>query len=230
MKLFPCRERRHLQIGLGTSDTLSRGSEVALVEGFEVSIPGMDGFGNGYVDRSEAIYVLLRDGRAFRHDWSFPITDIDLNALERRAPEKFFTWLDDGGIAVLQPVQGKKIRLDDAIRLDPMGDGRNLDDEYYYLEVGMGGYRSDRAYDFSADGQVTYTSGGFVAGNFGTSYIIVAGGEDGEQKGRYRFEDYALIVQSGEGEERRFFAIGADESPDAPEEVIIGGEVYWLRD
>jgi hypothetical protein len=29
----------------------------------------MDGFGNGYVDRREAVYVLLRDGTAFRHDW-----------------------------------------------------------------------------------------------------------------------------------------------------------------
>jgi hypothetical protein len=190
----------------------------------------MDGFGNGYVDRREAIYVLLRDGTAFRHDWSFPVTDIDLDALKRREPDKVFAWHDERGVAVLKADDGSELRLEDAIRLVPIGNGESLDDEYYYLQVAMAGRRSDRAYDFKPDGQLTYTSGGFVAGNFGSSYIIASGGAKGEQKGNYRFEDYALIVESSEGLERRFFAIGADEDPRAPGEVIIEGTVYWLRD
>lgn len=190
----------------------------------------MDGFGNGYVDRREAIYVLLRDGTAFRHDWSFPVTDIDLDALKRREPDKVFAWRDERGVAVLESDDGTELRLEDAIRLVPIGNGGSLGDEYYYLQVAMAGRRSDRAYDFKPDGQVTYTSGGFVAGNFGPSYIIASGGEKGEQTGSYRFEDYAMIVETSEGVERRFFAIGADENPKAPGEVIIEGTVYWLRD
>ncbi len=31
----------------------------------------MDGFGNGYTQRDEDIYVLLRDGTAYRHAWNF---------------------------------------------------------------------------------------------------------------------------------------------------------------
>ncbi|MET0170195.1 MAG: hypothetical protein ABW191_07465, partial [Aliihoeflea sp.] len=190
----------------------------------------MDGFGNGYVDRREAIYVLLRDGTAFRHDWSFPVTDIDLDALKRREPDKIFAWRDERGAVVLKAGDGTELRLEDATRLVPIGNGQSLDDEYYYLQIAMAGRRSDRAYDFKSDGQVTYTSGGFVAGNFGSSYIIASGGQKGEQKGSYRFEDYAMIVETPEGVERRFFAISADEDPKAPGEVIIEGTVYWLRD
>ena len=36
----------------------------------------MDGFGNGYVDRREDVYVLLRDGTGWRHDWPFPPTEL----------------------------------------------------------------------------------------------------------------------------------------------------------
>lgn len=189
----------------------------------------MDGFGNGYVDRREAIYVLLRAGTAFRHDWSFPVTDIDLDALKRREPEKVFAWHEEGDVAVLEAADGTETRLEDATRLVPIGDGATLHDEYYYLQIAMAGRRSDRAYEFRSDGQVTYTSGGFVAGNFGSSYIIVSGAKTGAQEGSYRFDDYALIVETTNGQERRFFAIGADQDPDRPEEVIIDGTVYWRR-
>lgn len=189
----------------------------------------MDGFGNGYVDRQEAIYVLLRAGSAFRHDWSFPVTDIDLDALKRREPDKVFTWREEGEVTVLEAADGTEVRLEDAKRLVPIGDGAMLDDEYYYLQIAMSGRRSDRAYEFRSDGQVTYSSGGFVAGNFGSSYIIVSGGDTGAKEGSYRFEGYALIVETTSGQERRFFAIGADQDPGSPEEVVIDGTVYWRR-
>lgn len=190
----------------------------------------LDGFGNGYVDRREAIYVLLRDGRAFLHDWSFPVTDIDLDALARREPDHLFSWHDDWGTVVLQASDGEEVRLEGARELRPAGDGRTLDQEYYYLQVGMGGHRRDRAYNFDAGGQLVYTRSGFLAGNFGTSYIIAAGGDETESKGRYHIEGYALVIETPEGEERQFFAVGEDDDPNAPGEVIIGGAVYWLRD
>lgn len=39
----------------------------------------MDGFGNGYTDRQEDVYVLLDDGTAYLHAWDFPFTDINVD-------------------------------------------------------------------------------------------------------------------------------------------------------
>lgn len=54
---------------------------------------------------------------------------------------------------------------------------------------------------------VVYSQGGFVAGNFGTSYMIVNGSDEAEATAGYRIENYALILITPCGEERHFLAI-----------------------
>src|SRR5690606_5511342 len=112
----------------------------------------------------------------------FAFTDLDVDLSRAREPDNWFTWQEDGEtVSVTQTGgldAGQTIALTKAQRLVPFPAGQRLDDTYYYLNVGMGGARSDRDYAFGSDGQLVHTRGGFVAGNFGTSYIIVAGGED----------------------------------------------------
>jgi len=193
----------------------------------------MDGFGNGYTDRQEDIYVLLRDGTAYRHAWPFAFTDLDVDLSRQREPDRWFTWSDSWGrVSVTQsggPDEGEEIDLSEAQRLVPLPSGQPLDQTYYFLNVGMGGARSDREYVFSPDGSVTHTRGGFVAGNFGTSYIIVSPGEDVSQSS-YRFEEFTLVIDGPEGEERHFAAMIDGDDAARPEELLIDGQVYWTRD
>lgn len=189
----------------------------------------MDGFGNGYVDRQEDIYVLLRDGTAYRHDWGFPFTDLAVDLSRHREPERWFSWREENGAVVLSAEDGRNMRLEGAQRLQPMGQA-SFDADYYYLQVGMGGARQDRRYAFSADGNVRYTRGGFVAGNVGTSFITIVGPDDPVTLARYRFEDYALILETSEGEERHFFAVPESADGALPDTVLIGGEAYWMDD
>ena len=193
----------------------------------------MDGFGNGYVDRDEAVYVLLKDGNAFRHEWSFPVTDVDTGTLRRREPGKWFKWQTRGKSITLKPSDGgETIELDEPSELVAIGNNTRLDREYYYLQVAMMGVRTDRGYAFRKNGELDYSRSGFVAGNTGVYYIThVSDANDVKQTGRpYRFEDYALVIGSGENEERKFFAITSDAKRNTPEEVYIGGEVYWQKD
>lgn len=194
----------------------------------------MDGFGNGYVDRDEAIYVLLKGGEAFLHEWPFPVTDVDTSALRKREPDKWFKWNRRGSNILLRPSDdGEIIELKGPSKLRPIGNGRKLDQEYYYLQIGMMGVRTDRSYVFRRNGEVDYSRSGFVAGNFATSYIIVAGssGDERQTRRKYRFEDYALIITDADGnEERHFFAVRADANRNKPDEVFIRGKVYWEKD
>ncbi|KDA00078.1 hypothetical protein HPO_01652 [Hyphomonas polymorpha PS728] len=192
----------------------------------------MDGFGNGYVDRNEAIYVLQKDGSAFLHEWPFPVTDVNTDLLRKREPGKWYKWSARGKDIVLRPADGGEILILKApARLRPIGNGARLDKEYYYLQIAMMGARSDRSYAFRQNGELDFTRSGFVAGNIGASYIIVSGGKgDDRQTGqKYRFEDYALIIETAEGEERQFFAIRDGDKPAAPEEIFVKGEVYWEK-
>lgn len=192
----------------------------------------IDGFGNGYTDRQEDIYVLLRDGTAYRHDWNFAFTDLDVSLSKRREPDRWFTWRDDWGTLILTRTggldAGEQIDISKARRLMPVPPGQRLDNTYYYLNVGMGGGRSDREYVFSADGQLEHTRGGFFAGNFGTSYIIVSGDSDVTHS-TYAFEDYTLLIDGPDGQERHFAALIEGQAADSPEEMIIDGQVHWRR-
>ncbi len=193
----------------------------------------IDGFGNGYIDRQEDIYVLLRDGTAYRHEWDFAFTDLNVDLSRQREPERWFTWSDQWGKVTLVQSggldEGAEIYLSGAQRLAPMPDQR-LEGTFYYLHVGSGGARSDREYVFGADGTVTYTRGGFIAGNFAGSFITVVPGDDEPQRLTYRFEDFTMIVDGPDGEERHFFAMRDGADPGAPEELLIRGQVYWDRE
>lgn len=192
----------------------------------------MDGFGNGYVDRNEAIYVLQKDGSAFLHEWPFPVTDVNTELLRKREPDKWYKWSARGKDIVLRPSDGGEIlTLKAPARLRPIGNGARLNKEYYYLQIAMMGARSDRSYAFRQNGELDYTRGGFVAGNIGPSYIIVSGktGNERETNQKYRFEDYALIIETADGEERQFFAIRDGDKPGEPEEIFVKGEVYWEK-
>ncbi len=193
----------------------------------------MDGFGNGYTDRQEDIYVLLRDGTAYRHAWNFSFTDLDVSLSRAREPERWFSWSEKGGALTLTQSggldAGTEIDLSEARRLLPIPQGQKLDRTYYYLNVGMGGRRSDREYAFSPDGTVVHTRGGFVAGNFGTHHITVVGEED-EATSRYAFDGHTLLIEGPDGQERHFVAIVEGDDPGSPAELIIDGQVHWLRD
>jgi hypothetical protein len=193
----------------------------------------LDGFGNGYTDRREDIYVLLRDGTAYRHEWNFAFTDLNLALSREREPDRWFSWNDSWGTVTLTQTggldEGETVALSKARQLAPVPEGQRLEATYYYLNVGMGGGRSDRDYAFSANGQVVHTRGGFVAGSFGTSYIIAVG-EDDVTQSTYRFDGFTLLIDGPEGQERHFVALLDGGDADKPEEVIIGGRVYWLRE
>ncbi len=194
----------------------------------------LDGFGNGYTDRQEDIYVLLRDGTAYRHDWSFAFTDLDVALSRHREPERWFTWSDHWGEVTLVQTggfdEGRQIDLSDARRLAPIPTGQRLSKTYYFLNVGRGGARRDREYVFAEDGNVTYTRGGFIAGNFGTSFITIVPGDDEPSRLAYRFEGFTMVIDGPEGSERHFAAMIDGDDPNAPEELLIRGQVYWDRD
>lgn len=193
----------------------------------------MDGFGNGYTRRSEDIYVLLRDGTAYRHAWNFAFTDLDVALSRQREPDRWFSWRDDWGKVTLAQTggidAGNELDLSSARRLMPAPAELVLDASYYYLNVGMGGGRSDRTYAFAADRTLVHTRSGFVAGNFGTSYII-ASGESETASSTYRFDGYTLLIDGADGEERHFVALIDGHSANAPDEVIIDGQVHWRRE
>jgi hypothetical protein len=194
----------------------------------------IDGFGNGYTQRDEDIFVLLRDGTAYRHEWNFAFTDLNLELSRQRERDRWFTWRETGGTVIVTQTggldAGSEIDLSEARRLMPLPPGHTLDATFYYLNVGMGGSRSDRDYVFTADGELRHTRSGFVAGNFGTSYIIVAGeGGNQDSLSSYAFDGYTLLVDGPEGQERHFVALIDGQDVDRPQEIIIDGQVHWLR-
>ncbi|SFV32312.1 hypothetical protein SAMN05216456_1608 [Devosia crocina] len=193
----------------------------------------LDGFGNGYVDRQEDLYVLLRDGTAYLHQWSFPFTDLAVTLSQHREPDRWFTWAERDGKITLTSTGGVNSGAEHIIetphRLVPF-DAQLLDAEYYYLQVGMGGARQDRRFAFSEDGAVRYSRGGFVAGNLGTSYIIVSGEDDPDTLARYRIEDFTLILENDGEVERLFLARPESTDRKRPDTLVIEGTAYWLDD
>ncbi|MDD2868658.1 hypothetical protein [Neomegalonema sp.] len=191
---------------------------------------GLDGFGNLYTNRREDIYVLLKDGTSYRHDWSFPFADLDVALSQRREPEQWGRWSDSGGETTIR-AGGESRELKDARRLVALSPETRLDHHYYYLNVGMGGGRSDRGATFHADGRIERSRGGFVAGHVAGGFLTVVGPDEPILKGRYRFEDFALVVRGEDGrEDRVFLGVPDDEDLSAPENLVIGGEIYWTKD
>lgn len=190
----------------------------------------VDGFGNSYTDRQEDIYVLLKDGTAWRHDRGFAFTDLDVDLARAREPGNWFTWAAAGDGFELTAADGDAVTITGAQALQPMPEGARLDDRYYFQQIGMGGRRTDRSYVFAQDGTVTHARGGFVAGNVGTSYITVVGPSGEPVRSGYRFEGYSLILDTPDGEIRHFAAIPVSADASRPDTILIGGRAYWLED
>lgn len=195
-------------------------------------MPTMDGFGNSYTLRTEDTYVLLKSGTAYRHDWPFSFSDLDVEASRRREPERWFEWDASGDDVTLTPTDGGEVVVvENPDELEPMPSAP-FDHEYYFLNVGSGGLRQDRTYEFGTDGWVTHTRGGFVAGNVATSYVIVTSDREDRVRSRYRFDGYTLILENEKGEtERHFFAaIDSGSWWGQPKNVIVDGQAYWTRE
>lgn len=190
----------------------------------------MDGFGNGYVDRREHVYVLLRGGSAWRHDWPFPPADLDFGVSQRREPEKWFIWSGTGDTMILTRKDGdpaERIDLSSARRLAPMPKDARLDATYRFTSIGMMGLRQDQHLTFSADGTVLYRRDAFAGGNVGTSFVTATLGPGAQNRSRYRFDGFGLILEGSEGEERHFFARMDGSDARVPEDVILDGRIFW---
>ncbi|SIQ89874.1 hypothetical protein SAMN05421641_1175 [Paracoccus thiocyanatus] len=189
--------------------------------------PRLDGAGNGYLDRQEDIWVLLRDGTAMRHDWPVPFGDLALDMSRAREPQRWFTWVQRDGAVVLTAADGTTLDLSGAERLLPMPEGRAITGTWAMTDIAMGGLRRDRSFDFAGDGTLLHGSDSFVGGRVGTSFITSPLGPEQQTRSAYRFQGYALILIGPEGEERHFAARLADGDPAAPDDLVIDGRVYW---
>ncbi|WP_211882159.1 hypothetical protein, partial [Plastoroseomonas hellenica] len=191
-----------------------------------------DGLGNMYTDRDECVYVLLRDGSAYRHSWSFPFSDLDLGLSRRREPGRWLRWHRDGEAVLLEDAEGRHVDLNRARQLLPLTPGTRFDHHYYLLNVGMGGFRRDRAYTFRSDGTVTLSASNLVAANLGPNGYIAATRPGSRSEVRYAFDGFVLTLTDAEGRaERRFVAqFAAPQNGVPPSDLIIGGEVHWTRD
>lgn len=190
----------------------------------------LDGFGNSYTDRREAIWLLLLDGSAYRHDWSFPFADLNVAVSKARESALWFHWEAAGEGFTLTAADGSFRDLTDAQELVSPGSDFRPDARYYYRQIGMGGTRTDRSYAFSSDGTVIHRRSGFVAGNVGAGYLITSGSSDTPVTSTYRFEDFALILGTPGGEIRQFVARPASADADLPDTLLIGGEAWWLEE
>ena len=215
----------------------------------------LDGMGNGYTDRNEDIYVLLKNGAAYHHRWKFPFTDINVDLLKHREPDRWFTWEQHSNTLTLTRASGEKAGEQIAIKkpsmLKPLRKGQTFDHRYYFLHIGMAGVRRDLGFDFRSDGTVTVTRSSLVAGNagYGGGDVVAAGpgfaysgggafgqgfimaqGPSGEFTARYAIDDYALTLTGPNGETERYFLAKPDSETSAvPDSVVIGGEVFWTR-
>lgn len=190
----------------------------------------LDGAGNGYLDRQEDIWVLLRDGTAMRHDWPVPFGDLALDMSRAREPGRWFTWAEHGKAVVLTAADGTTLELTGAERLLPMPEGGTISGRWAMTDIAIGGLRRDRSFDFAADGTLLHSSDSFVGGRVGTSFITSSLTPEQQTRSAYRFQGYALILTGPEGEERHFAARLENGDPAAPDDLIIDGRVYWRDD
>lgn len=211
----------------------------------------LDGFGNGYIDREEDTYVLLKDGTAFRHDWSFPFQDLNLPVVRRRQPDNWFRWSRSGTDFVLTHSAGKSagqtIELGANTGLKPLPAGTTFGRYYYFLTIGMGGLRSDRGYDFKPDGSLVLSHSSLVAAKTaggaegvgvsagGTTFtggalngFVASTGASGKESVRYRIDGYVISLSHADGRvERRSIGVPAFDDTMPPKSLYFGGETLW---
>jgi hypothetical protein len=212
--------------------------------------PMMDGFGNGYTQRDEDTYVLLKDGSAYQHRWRFPFSDVNLLLVRHREPGRWFTWREEAGKLHLTATGGRASGQTRTIEsydtLEPVPAGARWEKAFHYLNVAMMGARSDRNYAFHADGTLDVTASSVVAGNTGAgtgssvagpgfSYsgdgFLMVGGKDRERRLRYRINGYVLELSDEAGKaERHFIARFGSDKDDPPSSLYLDGEVLWTRD
>jgi hypothetical protein len=191
----------------------------------------LDGLGNMYTDRDERVYVLLRDGAGYRHEWSFPFTDLDVALSRRREPGRWLRWRQEGEAVVLEDAEGQRIGLDQPRTMLPLPAGARFEHGYYLLHVGQGGLRRDRSYAFRADGSVTLGANSLVAANLGPNGFLAVTRPGTSNAARYAFDGFALTLTDAEGRSERRFVAQFAPAPEAgaPDSLILGGEVYWTR-
>lgn len=191
----------------------------------------LDGLGNMYTDRDERVYVLLRDGSAYRHSWAFPFSNLDLALSRRREPGRWLRWRQEGEAILLQDADGRRVDLHQPRQLLPLAPGTRFDHHYYLLNVGMGGFRRDRAYTFRSDGTVTLSASNLVAANLGPNGYIAATRPGTQNIVRYAFDGFVLTLTNADGSTERRFVAQFDTPPAgvAPNDLVLGGEVYWTR-
>lgn len=190
-----------------------------------------DGLGTMYTDRDERVYVLLRDGGAYRHSWAFPFSDLDLALSRRREPGRWLRWRQEGDVILLQDADGRRVDLNQPRQLLPLAPGTRFDHHYYLLNVGMGGFRRDRAYTFRSDGTVTLNASNLVAANLGPNGYIAATRPGTQNIARYALDGFVLTLTNADGNVERRFVAQFDTPPAgvAPNDLVLGGEIYWTR-
>lgn len=210
----------------------------------------MDGFGNGYVDRDDAGYILFKDGTAYRYAWEFPPEDLNLSLVKRRQPELWYRWERTGDGYTLIAADGTRTSLEDFEQVRPFPEGATLSVSYEDLRVGPGWNRR-QTLTFKPDGSFAYASDGMIAmqgppiagGDIGVSAggTVFTGGDmgsmvssalDGDNyTGRYRLEGDVLTL-SVDGEERRYVIglLGDDAARPPPDYLYLRGFLWWVPD
>lgn len=210
----------------------------------------MDGFGNGYVDRDDAGYILFKDGTAYRFGWEFPPEDLNLELVRRREPEQWYRWEKKGDAYSVTAGDGTRTALDAFEPVHPFPDGATLSVSYEDLRVGPGWNRR-QTLTFRSDGTFAYMSDGLIAmqgppvagGDIGVSAggTVFTGGATGSMissamdgdsySGRYRLEGDVLTLVV-DGEERRYAIglLGDDAAQPPPEYLYLRGVLWWIPD
>lgn len=96
----------------------------------------LDGFGNSYTGRLEGIWLLLPDGSAYRHDWSFPFADLNVAVKKAHESARWCHWEVVGEGVTLAAADGSIRDLTDAQELTQPGSDFRDDTHYDYRLIG----------------------------------------------------------------------------------------------
>lgn len=219
-------------------------------EQFQIGInPG----GGSYTDRNEESFLLLKDGTAYRYEFGYPPTDLDVEQVRRRAPQDWSRWERPDQTYVMTAAAGERSDFSRFTVLKPFPPDARLDHSYYYLNVSQGGVTSRISLVFRPDGTFERHQGGsyFMQSPVGTgpdggSVGVYSGGmgavmgENGfsvggalksrDSAGRYRLDGYALQLTADDGTVTRLRIGVPGDDVTAPETLNIGGTSYWDAD
>lgn len=211
---------------------------------------GMNPTGGTFTDRNEESFLLLKDGTAYRYEFDYPPTDLDVDQVRRRAPQDWSRWERPGDKYVMSAAAGEKADLPSFTVLKPFPPDARLDRSYYYLNVFQGGVTRRIDLVFRPDGTFERHQGGsfFMQSMAGTGpdggSVGVAGGgfaavtnENGfsamgalksrDSAGRYRLDGYTLELRADEGTVTRLSIGVPGDDLKAPDTLNIGGTSYW---